>query len=379
MHNVLPSFFLSFFFLSCGNPLDKNAQNNSPSTPLPTVELNYASCYRIDTLHGFQRILLKNPYDEYSTIKTYVLVPRGYSYKPKRDEEVIYTPVKTFGIFSTSFIGMLEALDAISTITIIENTDFIYTTSVLENVKNEHTLTIGELPTINLEKLILNQPEVLVLSGLDASVPEVLEKGKSAGIKIIHSFDWQEQHPLARSEWIKFFGALLDKEKKADSIFNAIESKYLSLMELAQKDTIHPTVFFSSMYEGTWYFPGGKSYVSQLVKDANATHPWIKDDHTGSLPLSFEAIALQSSNASIWLNPDANSKDELLARDSRYMELIKTMELGIFQYDKRKIPSGGNDYWENGALRADWVLQDYIKMLHPNLLPNDSLIFFRPL
>ena len=62
------------------------------------------------------------------------------------------------------------------------------------------------------------------------------------GIPVIINGDWREETPLGRAEWIKFFGALFDKEKLADSIFNTIEEDYLAAKLMVKEKTSHPTI-----------------------------------------------------------------------------------------------------------------------------------------
>jgi iron complex transport system substrate-binding protein len=85
--------------------------------------------------------------------------------------------------------------------------------------------------------------------------------------------------------------------------------------------------------------------------------------------------------ADVWINPDVTSKSELIDRDKRYAQFFegKPTFMGIYQNDKRSLPSGGNDYYEMGALRVDWVLRDMIILLHPEFMSKDSLYFYRPL
>ena len=40
---------------------------------------------------------------------------------------------------------------------------------------------------------------------------------------------------------------------------------------------------------------------------------------------------------------------------------------------------GGNDYWEGGISNPDIVLADLIKILHPELLPEHQLFYYRKL
>jgi iron complex transport system substrate-binding protein len=96
----------------------------------------------------------------------------------------------------------------------------------------------------------------------------------------------------------------------------------------------------------------------------------------GSLPLSFESIAAQALDSDIWINAEASSLDELIIKDSRLRQFIENAQLGVFHYGKETNELGGNDYFESGALRADLVLSDYIKMIHPELKEDQEFNYF---
>jgi len=38
---------------------------------------------------------------------------------------------------------------------------------------------------------------------------------------------------------------------------------------------------------------------------------------------------------------------------------------------------GANDYWESGAVNPHLVLADLIRIIHPELLPNHELIYYK--
>jgi hypothetical protein len=42
-------------------------------------------------------------------------------------------------------------------------------------------------------------------------------------------------------------------------------------------------------------------------------------------------------------------------------------------------PGGPNPYWDMGLLYPQWDLADHIRMLHPELLPDHTLIFHQTL
>ena len=55
--------------------------------------------------------------------------------------------------------------------------------------------------------------------------PEVKEMLEKFGIPVLVEHSSYETDPLGRSEWIRFYGALLNREEKADELFDEMEEK----------------------------------------------------------------------------------------------------------------------------------------------------------
>jgi iron complex transport system substrate-binding protein len=51
----------------------------------------------------------------------------------------------------------------------------------------------------------------------------------------------------------------------------------------------------------------------------------------------------------------------------------------VYSYSAKKGKTGGVIYYELAPNRPDLVLQDLVKILHPELLPNHKLYFFEQL
>ena len=68
-----------------------------------------------------------------------------------------------------------------------------------------------------------------------------------------------------------------------------VAHRYLALKALAAKAKTAAGVF-GLWFRGTWYVPGGRSYMASLYADAGARYFYAGDSHTGSLPLSFESV-----------------------------------------------------------------------------------------
>lgn len=68
-----------------------------------------------------------------------------------------------------------------------------------------------------------------------------------------------------------------------------------------------------------------------------------------------------------------------MAEDNRYANFAAVKTGNVYNNNARINNSGGNDYWESGTSNPDIVLSDLIKILHPEILPNHQLVYYRKL
>ena len=72
------------------------------------------------------------------------------------------------------------------------------------------------------------------------------------------------------------------------------------------------------------------------------------------------------------------SKKELLQINPNYTKLPVFNEGKLYTITGKE-EGKSNDYFESGVVRADVVLKDYIKIFHPELLPNYKLTYLKEL
>ena len=136
-----------------------------------------------------------------------------------------------------------------------------------------------------------------------------------------------------------------------------------------------PVVLAGAASNDIWYLPGGKSYVAALIDDAGGDFIGKDNDNTGSVVVNFEQILQQSQNADLWIGCDEKTVAELDAANKNYKLLTVYQKGAIYNRSKRCNANGGNDYWEYGYVRPDIVLADYMKIIHPELLPEYETVF----
>ncbi len=238
---------------------------------------------------------------------------------------------------------------------------------------------VGRNERINTELVLDLDPEVLVSYTINQT-SEILDNLKNAGVKVLLNGDWNEKHALGKAEWIKFFGALFDKDEKAKEVFDTIKSDYEQAKALAQKANLKPSVITGNIYEDVWYLPKGDSWSAEFLADANTNYYWSDTSGTGSLALSFEEVFDTAQDADYWIGAGSYaSLDEMLIANPHYREFKAFKEGNVYTYSTKTGAKGGVVYFELAPNRPDLVLKDIIKIAHPELLKDYELQFFEQL
>ena len=118
--------------------------------------------------------------------------------------------------------------------------------------------------------------------------------------------------------------------------------------------------------------------MSHLIGDAGGQYLWEEDEGTGGLQLGFEAVYANALEAEFLINPDvAHSIQDILDKDERLKEL-NSIKLGnVYNSINRTAREQANDYWESGIVNPHLILADMIHILHPELLPDHELVYYK--
>ncbi len=293
----------------------------------------------------------------------------------------IQCPIQSTIPLSTSFYGFIEALNQLQTVVAVENKNFVFNQYLNQEIQQGRVIEVGQSGTISIERTIELHPNVVITSGSELLSPN-LTKIVQAGIPVLQNMDWQEQHPLGKAEWIKVFGVLYHQEALADSVFNAVKNQYEALVSSMQHNSSSekPSVLLGYNYQGTWYLPGGKSYVAQYLRDAGYNYQYNTDTTTGSLGISAELIYNNLKSADYWFHPGScKTLNDLLMLDKRYRFMDAFSMRKVYNNTLRMNKAGGNDFWETSPCNPHLVLADLIKIAYPHLLPNHKLYFYQQL
>lgn len=280
---------------------------------------------------------------------------------------------------STTHLPFLELLGVANTLVGFPGTQYISSENIREMVESGFVMDVGGEGSLNIEMIIGLDPDLVFAFDM-GNESTVLDKLEESGIPVVYNSDFLETSTLGRAEWIKFFGAFFNKQNEADSIFNAIESNYDSLLSLTENVKTRPEILSGVLYGDTWFLPGGKNWSAQFFNDAGGQYFLSENKKTGWLELGFEYVFEEAQDADFWIGVATfQSKKELADQDSRYGQFHAFKHNNVYNYSKRIGAKGGYDIFESGYARPDQVLADMIKIIHPELLPDYETYYFERL
>ena len=334
----------------------------------------------IKEFDDFSIITVTNTFPEANENYTYVLHKKGI---PIPDSLQKFTsveiPLQKVIVTSTTHIPSLEMLNEEKALVAFPNLNYISSEKTRNLIDNGKIREIGSNQSLNTEVILELQPDAIVGFSVDGD-RKTYKNLERNGQKIILNSDWTEKTPLGKAEWIKFFGALFDKNKQADSIYSKIKNDYNDAIALANQAKNAPTVMAGSIYEDQWFLPQGDSWAAYFLKEANGNYLWKDSKGTGSLALSFETVLDKAKDADYWIGPGQfTTIDEILNSNPNYKYFKSVREQNIYSFSSKKGKTGGVIYYELAPNRPDLVVKDLIKILHPELLPDYPLYFFEKL
>lgn len=231
----------------------------------------------------------------------------------------------------------------------------------------------------NLDVLLATQPDVFLMRLSDPAHTPVLKRAQALGLAVLPTLAEEEQSYLARAEWIRLYGILTGTEARAEAIFAEVETRVSELK--AQVAGRQKTKVL-------WAYPNGADRWIATVRGAEASYiidagginlmARAEDPNQYSAEtISTETILPFSDQADVWLIGDLHAvgpRNPTIERGFRAWR-----EQRLFGNSGRTVAAeNAYDWYQTALVRPDWVLSDFVKALHPELV-DEPFRFLKPL
>jgi iron complex transport system substrate-binding protein len=346
------------------------------------IRLNDAQGFTVDYHKHYKVVSVNRPWKDARTQFQYVLVQCGTpvpaGFKP---EQIVQIPVRSVVALSTTHLVPLQRLGVLDRLVGISQFKDVTTPAVSEKIQQNQLSEVGNVSSLKLEKIVELSPDLVTTFGTGNPQRDAHPKLLEAGIKVAIIAEYMESTPLGQAEWMKFLALFFNKEMEAERSFAETRQRYQAIAAKTKAVKNRPTVFSGFDHKGTWYVPGGESYVAKLLSDAGASYLWADQRTPGSVQLNFEQVYDRAASAQYWI-VDAHSiktRSDLVAADARYQNFAAVQVNNLFSPTAKVNAQGGNDYWQSGIANPDLLLADLVKIFHPELVPAHQFVYYRQL
>ena len=345
-----------------------------------TLALKHSSLLTIVEHDGYTVAEISNPWKPGKLLHRYYLVPRTSDIKPQTsdfsDGTIVEVPVQRAAVFTTVHCALLTELGLGSHIVGVADAKYIKVPYIQEQIKAGRIVDCGNGLNPVVEKIMDVKPDVIMLSPFENSGG--YGKTEEIGIPLIECAEYMETSPLARAEWMRFYGLLFGESAKADRLFQQVDSSYTALKEQAAKAGEGRSVLVDKITGSVWYMPGGRSTIGQMLQDAGGRYPWATDNQSGSLSLPFETVLERAGESDVWMLRYSADHDlrqaELLSEFHGYSQLKAFRQHEVYGCNVEQ-----SHFYEDTPFHPDRLLCDFLQILHPDIIGLPPLRYYKKL
>lgn len=259
-----------------GNPAKTAA---APLTYDHSMELSYAENFAVDYYEGGYKLLTTRLNgDRILIVPKHQQAPKDAEalVSPSAEGEpgkliVLQEPVKNLYLVASSVMDMFAQLDSMDAISMcgLKEEDW-YIPAAKQAMKDGTLLYAGKYSQPDYELLLSQNCSMAIENSMIYHTPEVMEKLDEFGIPTLVEYSSYEEHPLGRVEWVRFFGALLDQEEKADQLF---EKQKEALKRVETEESTGKTVaFFYITSNGLVQVRQSTDYIPKMIELAGGKY-----------------------------------------------------------------------------------------------------------
>ena len=300
---------------------------------LSETERAFAECFRIYHYEdGYEVIDVENG-------ETYLLVPEDGEIPEGMDDTmvIIRKPVTDIYVAATASMALFARLDAVSAVR-FSGTDVSgwYIDAAKKAMEDGTILYAGKYSEPDYELLVNEKCRLAVESTMILHSPKVKEMLSELGIPVFVDYSSYEKKAMGRTEWIKVYGALLDRESEANEFFES-QVNQLDKLEVStdEKKTV---AFFYISESGVAVVRSPSDYIADMIEEAGGKY--IFDDldvkqGSSSVNMSMEEFYSAAADADYLIynstvQSEISSMDELIEKSDLFQDFRAVREGNVW-------------------------------------------------
>ena len=313
------------------------AEDTAPTieglTFVEETELEYAECFHLYCYEdGYTYIAIVDGDD-------FLVVPENGQVPENLDASVtvLQQPLDKIYLAATSAMALFSAVDALDSVRMTgTRASGWYIDAAVDALNSGEMLFAGNYSEPDYEMLVGEGCNLAIESTMIYHTPKVKEMIEDLDIPVLVDRSSYEPHPLGRTEWVKLYAVLADKEEEAEAFFETQASIVRALDDF--ENTGKMVAFFYVNTDGSVVIRKPADYIPKMISLAGGKYAFedFETDQTGTAIRitmeNFYAVAVDADiliyNSSI-TSPISSTAD-LIAMDSLFADFKAVQEGNVW-------------------------------------------------
>lgn len=325
--------------------------------PVDSLALEYARCFTIDYYEGGYKLACLYDGGRYLLVPEGAPTPDGLA----SDIVVLQQPLENLYLVASDAGCLFDALGILDSVAVsgIKLADWSIP-AIAEAMESGEIAYGGKYSAPDYDVLLQNGVTLAIESTMINHSPEVAEKIRELGMQVLTEMSSYEADPLGRAEWVKFYGALFDKEDLAGELFDAQVSQVKAIEGIQTGKTV---AFFYINSNGAAVVRKPGDYVTRMIRMAGGVYAFDDlgetEGGTSTVTLEMERFYVSAKDVDIiiyngTIDGGIQTLDQLVAKNELLANFKAVQEGNVWMTEQ-------NMYQQ--SLEAGTIISDFNKAI----------------
>ena len=304
----------------------------------------------------------------------YLIVPEGKEAPAGLDSSVrvLQQPLDRIYLAATACMSLFDAMDSLDVISLTSLNASEWTVkNAAAAMERGEIIFGGKYSEPDYELFVDTDVDIAIENTMILHTPKVIDMIELLGVPVFIEYSSYEPHPLGRTEWMKLFAAMINREEQAEAVFNE-KVKIMDAIEQFPKTDKTVAVFLIDT-SGKAQVRSSDDYLSRIIEIAGGnnafTYVTVEDSGRTNVNMTMEEFYATAVDV-----------DYLIYNASGYSAGVDTLEKLLEKSDLLadcKAVKEGNIWWIGGETyqQADKI-SDLIADVHRMLTGEEGNMTF---
>lgn len=299
------------------------------------MELSYAEKFSVDYYEGGYDLITIPENGRFLTVPEGKEAPEDLA----SDITVLQKPLKNMYLAASAVMDMFVSLDALDTLRFSAlKEDSWYIEGAKDAMERGDILYAGQYSAPDYERILAEDCGLAIENTMIYHTPEVKEQLEKFGVPVLVDYSSYEPSPLGRTEWVKLYGLLTDREQEAEEVFSR-EAEAFEDIQGAEK-TGKTVAFFYITSNGEANVRKRSDYLPKMIEMAGGSYVFRdlgNEDDTASSTVTMQMeefyAAARDADYIIYnstIDGELNSVEELLGKSALLKNFRAVQEGNVF-------------------------------------------------